>query len=396
MLGRPISALSSAGRALGDDLSLVDDPDAVRQDVRLFQVLGREEHGDTRLAPHERDLVPDVGAALRVEPGRRLVEEEDARAVHEGEREVEPPLHTAGVTRDLPVGGVDEPDPMDELVRTWLALALRDALQRRLQPQVVTCGEEWVKGGFLQRHTDQPADLRPVLHDVVAADERRPGGRRQERCQDVDGRGLPGPVRAQEAVDLAGLDHDVDAVDGAGALLVLADETADLDARCLCRFVSHLTVSTLSKSYTPAVRSTGTPIGLQLAHSAKHVGRAFNDALAEVGGSMPMWFILTNLQGAAWRTQHELARALHIEGPTLTRHIDGLEEDGLVVRRRDATDRRAVSVELTDAGRTKHAELLRAVQAFNRRLLSGFSVEEIDELRALLARLEQNARTGSA
>ena len=228
--------------------------------------------------------------------------------MHEGEREVEPPLHPAGVTRDLPVGGVDEPDPMDELVRTRLALALRDALQRRLQPQVVTCGEERVEGGFLQRHTDQPADLRPVLHDVVAADERRPGGRRQERRQDVDGRGLPGPVRAEEAVDLARLDDDVDAVDGAGALLVLADETADLDA-VLCRFVSHLTVSTLSKSYTPAVRSTGIPIGLQLAHSAKHVGRAFNDALAEVGGSMPMWFILTNLQGAAWRTQHELARA---------------------------------------------------------------------------------------
>ena len=140
--------------------------------------------------------------------------------------------------------------------------------------------------------------------------------------------------------------------------------------------------------------STGTPIGLQLAHSAKHVGRAFNDALAEVGGSMPMWFILTNLKGEAWRTQNELAQALRIEGPTLTRHLDGLEEEGLVVRRRDANDRRAVSVELTERGRTKHADLLRAVQAFNRRLLAGLSADEIEELRKLLARLEQNARSG--
>jgi MarR family transcriptional regulator, transcriptional regulator for hemolysin len=140
------------------------------------------------------------------------------------------------------------------------------------------------------------------------------------------------------------------------------------------------------------VRTEGTPIGLQLAHSAKHVGRAFNDALAEVGGSMPMWFILTNLKGEEWRTQLELARALHIEGPTLTRHIDGLEEEGLVVRRRDANDRRAVSVELTDAGRAKHAELLRAVQTFNRRLLAGLSPEEIGELRTLLGKLEQNVR----
>ena len=139
----------------------------------------------------------------------------------------------------------------------------------------------------------------------------------------------------------------------------------------------------------------GTPIGLQLAHSAKHVGRAFNDALAEVGGSMPTWFILTNLKGEEWRTQHELARALHIEGPTLTRHIDGLEEEGLVVRRRDTNDRRAVSVELTDAGRAKHAEMLRAVQAFNQRLLAGFSADELDELQALLGKLEQNARADS-
>ena len=143
------------------------------------------------------------------------------------------------------------------------------------------------------------------------------------------------------------------------------------------------------------MRPSGAPIGLQLAHSAKHVGRAFNDALAEVGGSMPTWFILTNLKGEEWRTQHELARALHIEGPTLTRHIDGLEEEGLVVRRRDTNDRRAVSVELTDAGRAKHAEMLRAVQAFNQRLLAGFSADELDELQALLGKLEQNARADS-
>jgi MarR family transcriptional regulator for hemolysin len=136
----------------------------------------------------------------------------------------------------------------------------------------------------------------------------------------------------------------------------------------------------------------GTPIGLQLAHSAKHVGRAFNDALAGVGGSMPTWFILTNLKGDEWRTQHELARALHIEGPTLTRHLDGLEEEGLVVRRRDPHDRRAVSVELTEAGRAKHADMLRAVQAFNRRLLAGLDDAEVDALRALLGRLEQNVR----
>jgi MarR family transcriptional regulator, transcriptional regulator for hemolysin len=140
------------------------------------------------------------------------------------------------------------------------------------------------------------------------------------------------------------------------------------------------------------MRPHGTPIGLQLAHSAKTVGRAFGDALAEVGGSVPTWLILTNLMGESWPAQHQLARALRIEGPTLTRHLDGLEEAGLVVRTREANDRRAVRVELTDAGRAKHAELLQAVVGFNRRLTAGLDQDELEQLRGLLARLEQNVR----
>jgi MarR family transcriptional regulator for hemolysin len=138
------------------------------------------------------------------------------------------------------------------------------------------------------------------------------------------------------------------------------------------------------------MKPTGTPIGLQLARTAKTVSRAFSDALAAVGGSVPTWLILTSLKGEAWPAQHQLARSLGIEGPTLTRHLDGLEQAGLVTRSRDPNDRRAVRVELTDAGNAKHAELLQAVIAFNRRLRSGLSDDEIEELRALLARLEQN------
>src|SRR6266508_1321467 len=120
-----------------------------------------------------------------------------------------------------------------------------------------------------------------------------------------------------------------------------------------------------------SVRPRGTPIGLQLARTSKTVGRAFSAALAEVGGSVPVWLVLANLQSGRWRTQQELARALDIEGPTLTRHLDGMEQAGLVERRRGPSDRRAVQVELTDAGRELHARLLQAVIAFNRRLGAG-------------------------
>jgi MarR family transcriptional regulator for hemolysin len=137
-------------------------------------------------------------------------------------------------------------------------------------------------------------------------------------------------------------------------------------------------------------RPDGPPIGLQLAMTSKLVGRAFNRALGEAGGSVPMWLILTALKGERWRTQQDLARAVGIEGPTLTRHVDALEREGLVTRRRDTGDRRAVRVELTAAGERLHGELLKAVIAFNRRLRRGLGEADIARLRELLDRLEAN------
>ena len=137
-------------------------------------------------------------------------------------------------------------------------------------------------------------------------------------------------------------------------------------------------------------RPDSPPIGLQLATTSKLVGRAFNRALGESGGSVPVWLILNSLKGERWRTQQDLARAVGIEGPTLTRHVDAMERDGLVTRHRDTGDRRAVRVELTEAGEALHAELLRAVIAFNRRLRRGLAEHDIAQLRELLDRLAAN------
>ena len=84
-VGLPI-LLQLHRRPLGDDVAVVDDPDAVGQDVGFLEVLRREEHRDALLAREPADLVPERGAALDVEPCRRLVEEEDAGTVRERQR----------------------------------------------------------------------------------------------------------------------------------------------------------------------------------------------------------------------------------------------------------------------------------------------------------------------
>jgi MarR family transcriptional regulator for hemolysin len=138
------------------------------------------------------------------------------------------------------------------------------------------------------------------------------------------------------------------------------------------------------------VRPDGPPIGLLLATTSKAVGRAFNDALAVQGGSIPIWLILNALKGERPRSQLELARAVGIEGPTMTRHLDGLERAGLVERQRDPVDRRAVQVQLTRAGHALHGRLLKAVIAFNRQLRTEVSNDDIETLRRVLGRLREN------
>ena len=91
------------------------------------------------------------------------------------------------------------------------------------------------------------------------------------------------------------------------------------------------------------------PLGRHLVFTAKAVRRRFEERLAEAGGSLPVWAILSGLELGPCRSQHQLAGELHIEGPTLTRQLDRLEAEGLIRRTRDALDRRAIHVETTDA-----------------------------------------------
>jgi MarR family transcriptional regulator for hemolysin len=138
------------------------------------------------------------------------------------------------------------------------------------------------------------------------------------------------------------------------------------------------------------MRPNGPPLGLLLATTSKAVGRAFNTSLAESGGSIPIWLILNALKSERRRTQLDLAKAVGIEGPTLTRHLDGMEQAGLVRRQRGTLDRRAVQVELTRAGNALHSRLLKAVISFNQKLRTGLSGEDEETLRSLLARLLEN------
>src|SRR2546421_1762258 len=96
-----------------------------------------------------------------------------------------------------------------------------------------------------------------------------------------------------------------------------------------------------------------------LSRSTKALRAEYDARLAGAGGSLSTWIVLRLAEesvleskepAAEWGlSQRELAERMDIEGPMLVRHLDRLEKEGLIERRRDPRDRRVARNTLTPA-----------------------------------------------
>lgn len=138
------------------------------------------------------------------------------------------------------------------------------------------------------------------------------------------------------------------------------------------------------------MRPARIPIGLELARAARTVSRAFDDALAGAGGSLPVWLVLLNLKTQQVSSQRDLAKAVGVREATLTHHLNAMDTQGLVTRTRDPANRRTHIVELTPAGEAAFLRLRDAATAFDRRLRDGITDTDLAGLTILLDRLAGN------
>jgi len=132
------------------------------------------------------------------------------------------------------------------------------------------------------------------------------------------------------------------------------------------------------------------PLGLHLTRVSRAVSRAFDDAMAAAGGSLPVWLVLISLKSGQRASQRELADAVGIQGATLTHHLNAMESAGLVTRRRDPDNRRMHLVELTPAGDALFLRLFQAATVFDAQLRTGLTEHDVGQLEALLTRLRDN------
>jgi len=132
------------------------------------------------------------------------------------------------------------------------------------------------------------------------------------------------------------------------------------------------------------------PIGLRLSQAARTVSRAFDEALDEASGTLPVWLILLNLKIQRPASQRELAEAVGVREATLTHHLNAMDARGLVTRERDPVNRRIHVVRLTEAGEAAFLRLREVAFAFDAKLRAGLTDADLDSLDGLLGQLTAN------
>jgi DNA-binding MarR family transcriptional regulator len=131
----------------------------------------------------------------------------------------------------------------------------------------------------------------------------------------------------------------------------------------------------------------------------KHLARAMNDTLAEFNLDRGEWWLLGALRrsGPPYRlSPGQLAEHLGLSSGAMTNRLDRLESAGLLRRLPDPSDRRALQVELTEAGWQAWQDSV-GVQAQKEALVaSALDPEEKEMLNGLLRRLMRQFEEGQA
>ena len=109
--------------------------------------------------------------------------------------------------------------------------------------------------------------------------------------------------------------------------------------------------------------------------ATRRLTKFYNRRLRKFGITYNHLFILTCLWEKEGVNVKDLSKQLRLDSSSLTGHLDRMERVGLVVRKDDPADRRAIKVFLTDKGRRLKEKLEPVGQELKETLQKGVPAE---------------------
>ncbi len=212
------------GRALGDEPAVGEHADPIGEVFGLVEVVRRQQHRGTSFA-QPLDQFPRLATRNGVEPGGRLVEEQQLGFADDAERQVDPASLASRQRADPGVDLGGQTDHLDDLVDR-----ARIAIAGPVEPERLAHGELLLDPRGLEHDPDPIAEIAPAVGGVGT--QHRDGSRAAPAVafEDLDGGRLAGTVVSEQAVHLAFGDLERDTGYGIGLSVALA-QVADFDHR---------------------------------------------------------------------------------------------------------------------------------------------------------------------
>jgi DNA-binding MarR family transcriptional regulator len=127
-----------------------------------------------------------------------------------------------------------------------------------------------------------------------------------------------------------------------------------------------------------------------LNRAGARIAAAFNAEMRQIGATLQVWRVLAALRERDGQRMGDLSKTTSIEVSTLTRLVDNMEKDGLVTRRRESGDARAILLHVTAVGRRLTRRIVPIAERYETVALEGFTAGEAEVLKTALRRLYDN------
>ena len=121
----------------------------------------------------------------------------------------------------------------------------------------------------------------------------------------------------------------------------------------------------------------GEQFAIELGRVGRHWRKRLDERLKHADLTQARWLALLHLSRTGPMSQRELAELLSVEGPTLVRVLDKLEQQGLVERRASGEDRRVKLIHLAQAAHPVLDEITSISTGLRNELLAQVADDEL-------------------
>lgn len=120
----------------------------------------------------------------------------------------------------------------------------------------------------------------------------------------------------------------------------------------------------------------------------RNLDQVFGRAIQGYGLTIIEWYILRALYERDGQHASELARAVGRAATSFTPNLDKLQDKGLIERRPDPSDRRAVHIYLTRQAEALREDIMSSGEQIDQQIADMFDPREFDIFQNVLAQLQ--------